>query len=339
MTATPPRATISREFLDAARTHYGLTPDSAPRELGESFNLNVLVRNGKRDLVVRVYRQWMTVARLEAVQHIRRFLHERGLPFARTCPTVDGRPWCEAAGHLVEAEEFVGSDTYMDTAEHIRIGLALLGRIHSELRRAPASPAAATPPHANHVEAMHLVGAVAAGLAVVRQRTLAGAETRYAAQAEALARRLEEVESPFAKLLPRQLVHGDYWDDNVRFSGDRVVLVTDLDFMGWRPRIDDLALTLFYTNERLGRQDTSPSRFAQLRTLVDGYDASLDVPLSITERQALPYAIARTPLCFIAQLADDAGVPDQADRLHQRGPAFEWALDMISTPEWRTAFL
>jgi Ser/Thr protein kinase RdoA (MazF antagonist) len=48
--------------------------------------------------------------------------------------------------------------------------------------------------------------------------------------------------------LPRQLAHGDFWDNNVLFRSGRVVSVTDFDFMGVRPRIDDLALTLYHTN-------------------------------------------------------------------------------------------
>jgi Ser/Thr protein kinase RdoA (MazF antagonist) len=37
-----------------------------------------------------------------------------------------------------------------------------------------------------------------------------------------------------------QLVHGDFWDDNVLFAGDEVVLVTDFDFLGLRPPVGDL---------------------------------------------------------------------------------------------------
>jgi Ser/Thr protein kinase RdoA (MazF antagonist) len=52
--------------------------------------------------------------------------------------------------------------------------------------------------------------------------------------------------------LPHQLVHGDFWDNNVGFLGGRPVLVADFDFMGERARIDDLALTLWYARCDLG---------------------------------------------------------------------------------------
>ena len=68
-----------------------------------------------------------------------------------------------------------------------------------------------------------------------------------AVAAEELARLIDHTERSLPSF-PRQLVHGDYWDNNVLFRAGRIVLVADLDFMGERARIDDLALTLYYTN-------------------------------------------------------------------------------------------
>ena len=65
--------------------------------------------------------------------------------------------------------------------------------------------------------------------------------------AEELAQLVDAAERTAAPL-PRQLVRGNLWDNNVFFRAGRPVLVTDLDFMGKRLRIDDLALTLYYTN-------------------------------------------------------------------------------------------
>ena len=57
------------------------------------------------------------------------------------------------------------------------------------------------------------------------------------------------------------------------------MLVADLDFMGERARIDDLALTLYYTNSTFTDDQTSDTRIRRLRTLVDAYDSGLDQPL------------------------------------------------------------
>jgi Ser/Thr protein kinase RdoA (MazF antagonist) len=64
------------------------------------------------------------------------------------------------------------------------------------------------------------------------------------AVAEELAELVTQAETRLVSRLPRQLVHGDFWDNNVLFRGGRVVLLADFDFLGERARIDDLALTL-----------------------------------------------------------------------------------------------
>ena len=68
--------------------------------------------------------------------------------------------------------------------------------------------------------------------------------------------------------------------DNVLFREGRIVLVTDLDFMGVRPRVDDLALTLYYANSTLSGDQLSDARVHRLRGLVDAYDNGLTVPLT-----------------------------------------------------------
>jgi Ser/Thr protein kinase RdoA (MazF antagonist) len=64
-----------------------------------------------------------------------------------------------------------------------------------------------------------------------------------------LADLVSEAEGPLATGGAGQLVHGDFWDNNVYFRSEKLVAVTDLDFMGKRPRIDDLALTHYFTDE------------------------------------------------------------------------------------------
>ncbi|GAA5013985.1 hypothetical protein GCM10023317_52480 [Actinopolymorpha pittospori] len=328
---------MSRELLDVVSRQYGLQPLSDHSDLEDSFNLNVVVRDGDQRLVVRVYRSSTTAPRLEAVQRVRRFLIDDGLPFAPLRPTLEGCGWCEFDGRLIEVEQFVPSQTYMESFEHIRLAMPVLAHLHNRLGLAPATGAAAAAPVANHVDSAHVVESVAAGLAVARSASLSAEESRYAAIAETLSHRLRRAEKQDGGRLRCQLVHGDFWDDNVKFTGSRVSLITDLDFMGVRPRVDDLALTLFYTNERLGRDDSSGQRPAQLRELVDAYDEALRPRLSKAERQALPYAIARTPLCFIAQSAD-SGAAAAAQVLRERGPVLSWALTTINDRRWTTAF-
>jgi homoserine kinase type II len=118
-----------------------------------------------------------------------------------------------------------------------------------------------------------------------------------------------------------------------------VALVTDLDFMGRRARIDDLALTLYYTTSTFWDDPDSDARLARLRGLVDAYDGGLDVPLSAAERAALPLALARTPLAFVAMIAavdSEAGARRLASELPRD---VAWARRIAADPDrWRAAF-
>ena len=141
--------------------------------------------------------------------------------------------------------------------------------------------------------------------------------------------------------LPRQLVHGDFWDNNVLFADGQVALVTDLDFMGERARIDDLALTLFFAALELAPDVASGEGLRSLRVLVDAYDSGLDLRLTNDERAALPLAMARQPLWsagrWLALLDTEATARRLAAGL---GPEVDWALELMrELPRWQDAFV
>jgi Ser/Thr protein kinase RdoA (MazF antagonist) len=166
------------------------------------------------------------------------------------------------------------------------------------------------PRFANHLEPADVVASVRRGTAQIRGWGPTPGESRLAAVAEELAERVAETETRLVSRLPCQLVHGDFWDNNVLLRGGRPVLQADFDFMGERARIDDLALTLHCARCDLGGEGDPLGERARLRRLVAGYDAGLDVPLSAAERAALPVAIARQPLSsigvWVARLDDPA---------------------------------
>ena len=139
--------------------------------------------------------------------------------------------------------------------------------------------------------------------------------------------------------MPTQLVHGDFWDNNVLFRDGRIVLVTDFDFMGERARVADLALTLYFADCSLGQEDDK-GRIARLRRLVDTYDSGLDIPLTTAERATLPLAIARQPLWaiggWLAMLDDEKTARDLAAVMSagvERAPQVVRGID-----QWQQAF-
>lgn len=140
--------------------------------------------------------------------------------------------------------------------------------------------------------------------------------------------------------MPTQLVHGDFWDNNVLFRDGRIVLVTDFDFMGERARVDDLALTLYFADSSLGQEEDGV-RIARLRRLVDAYDSGLDLPLTTAERAALPLAIARQTLWaiggWLAKLDDEQAARDLAAVM---SADVERALQVVGgIDQWQQAFV
>ena len=115
--------------------------------------------------------------------------------------------------------------------------------------------------------------------------------------------------------------------------------MTDLDFMGERARIDDVALTLYYTNSTFSEDPLSDERIQRLRSLLDAYDSGLDEPLTTVERLALPLAIARTPLFLMRYIAlmetKELAVKPIAETL----PDLEWALHLLADfAHWQQKF-
>jgi Ser/Thr protein kinase RdoA (MazF antagonist) len=166
------------------------------------------------------------------------------------------------------------------------------------------------------------------------------AERSLAAVAEELAELVTQAETGLVSRLPRQLVHGDLWDNNVLFRHRRAVLLADFDFMGERARVDDLARTLWCARADLSAVGGPTEERARLRRLVASYDAGLEVPLAGVERAALPVAMARQPLSsiggWVARLDDEAAARRHAASV---GPELEAALRIITElGRWQDAF-
>jgi Ser/Thr protein kinase RdoA (MazF antagonist) len=294
------RAKVSSELLRALADRYGIRGKFA--DLGGSSNLNLLIEQGPSRFVVRVYRPWLTPSRLADMQLVRRELARGGVPCIQSIETRAGETWIVVEDRLVEVEPYVEHDGKMDSWQRLKVALPLLGRGHTLMAMFEVSDDGRVAPAANHVDAADVIAWTSRGTACIRSWDASPSELRLAEASEELARLLKDAEGGRPPLA-RQLVHGDFWDNNVLFRSDRVVLVADLDFMGERPRIDDLALVLYYTNSTFWKDPLSDHRIHELRDLVEAYDDGLSDHLTIAERAALPLALARTPLCFVGMVA------------------------------------
>jgi len=101
------------------------------RDLGGSANLNLLVDDRSGRFVARVYRPFVTPARLDGLQRVRRALSAHGLPVVAPVPTRAGRPWSWLEDRLVEVEPFVPSTGRMNSVARLETALPTLGRMHA----------------------------------------------------------------------------------------------------------------------------------------------------------------------------------------------------------------
>jgi len=330
------RAKPSPELFDVLGARYGIDAEGAA-DLGGSANLNLLI--GGR-WVVRVYRPCVTAARLADINRARMAMRAGNVPCAEVIPTDEGEPSTMAGDRLIEVERYVTSDSRMNSWERLEDGLPTLGRIHSLLAPVVLGPAGKAPLFVNHVESYEAVEWTSRGADRIRSWRSTAAERRLADLAEELAELVWAAECDAVADIPRQLVHGDFWDNNVLFRGGRMVLVTDFDFMGERPRIDDLALTLYYTNSTFAAGPLSDNRIRRLRRLVNAYDSGLDERLTTNERECLPLAIARQPLWAVGKWLALLDAEEAARGLAaEMTPDVMWALALIrDRHRWQTAF-
>jgi homoserine kinase type II len=319
---------------------WGLGAPNQVVDLGGSSSLNLLVGGAGRGYVVRVHRPHVTPERLGAVQQARRALLAGGVPCAAPVPTRQGTAWASFERRLVEVEAYVGHDAVMDSWQRLRVGMALLAQVHNRLRGLEVGEEGRRPRFANQLSSTDVMASVRRGGERIRGWEPTPVERHLADLAEELAELVIQAEAGLVADLPRQLVHGDFWDDNVLFRRGKPVLLADFDFMGERARIDDLALTLHCARAGLAGEGGPAEELVRLGRLVSSYDASLEVPLSTGERAALPTAMAHQPLSsiggWVARLDDEA-----AARRHLASAAPELAAArqlMTELDRWRDAF-
>jgi Ser/Thr protein kinase RdoA (MazF antagonist) len=333
------RAVPSDSLLTLLSQKYALEISDGWADLGGSSNLNLLMRRGARAYVARVYRPCISVSRLADIQLARRRIAEIGIPCPQPIPTFDGDLWTFVDSRLVEVEEYVERDADMDTWERVEAGLPILARIHTALEPLKVSSESRAPRFVNHIQPEEALEATAFGAARIRSWIESANFKRLADSAEELARLVDDGEQELTRTLPRQLVHGDFWDNNVFFRDGQMVLVNDFDHMGERARIDDLALTLYFTHLKFPMEEGLERRMRRLCALVDAYESGLASHLTRKERASLPLAIARQPLWsiggWIATLDDDVAARSHADGMHA---AIEFGLSLVrDLPRWQRA--
>ncbi|MCI4343168.1 MAG: phosphotransferase [Thermoplasmata archaeon] len=329
----------STELLEHVREAYSVGGVELTMDLGGSRNHSLLVTTGSGMLVIRVYRAGMSLDRLAAIQLVRRTLGARGVPTSVAYRARSGELWSRHEGQIIEVEDYVEHSSQLDTWSRLEIALPILGRVHNTLRTLSPSPASKKPVTVNYPTTAEVQEWTPRALKRIESWPLLPEQIELVRSAEFLARRLQELDDPLRGTKPIQLVHGNFWGSSVLFRSGKVVLVTDLDFMAERPRVEDLALTLYFASSTLAKDPSSDRTLRRLRGLVDAYDAQLEERLSPIERRALPLAIARAPLAVMQYIAQSERTEEAQHLLRAMRPDLTWAAAIVADiGHWQQGF-
>lgn len=179
-------------------------------------------------------------------------LSAKGLPTPLARPTREGRRWSEVDGQVYELYPYLAGEAYDPTSE---MQLREAGRRLAEFHRAADDfqppPGKAWPRY--HDPANTIAGLEWAARLLAEQ----AAPTRLGRQpAEALqeVERLTVVARSLSQHFPDDaywdcpvvLVHGDWHPANVKYRGDRVCGIFDLDWATRQPRLVDIADGVMY---------------------------------------------------------------------------------------------
>ena len=272
---------------------------------------------------------------VEALHQARARLAACGIPVVELLTSLTGSTWHPSQGRVVEVERWVEHDGRMNTWPRLRTGCSLLAEIHNAWSGLDLGPEGEACAWANSISPAEVVARCQGAARRLRRWGLSGLADDVVRLAELTAD---------DRALHTQVVHGDFWDNNVYLRDDQIVAVTDFDFLGRRPRIDDLALLLYFADEQPyfeGVGERSPhTRRDELTPLVRAYADRLTTPLTDDELTALPIGLARQPLWSYGMR-----VVLESDEDHARGhamssaPAVARALEIMTEPDrWTEAF-
>ena len=294
--AVPGRAVPTEALVERSAGLWGIPRAFTWRDLGGTYNLNLLIEWDGGCRVLRAHRPWVLPTRLGLVQQIRHDLSAT-VPCPTPIASVSGSTYELVSGHLVEAEDFVEHDH--NTGPLPEAAFTMLAQLQG--RSAQWSPALLRwpPVTANRPETALLADWVTELAAHVPAAELSAARE--------LVRRIDSAERRAAPL-PRAVVHGDFVGPNVLFRDGALVAVLDLDFIGVAERAWDMAVALF----------GSPTADVGIDAAVSAFDAGSAHPLSRAEIAALPGLMARfgAALCLQSALTPDPAAGFEEGKAH-----------------------
>lgn len=179
---------------------------------------------------------------IRAQHHLIDWLRRAGFPAPAIVPTGTGETFLALDGELYDVQLYIEGQPYNhDRAAHLKQAALTLARYHTLVRG--FAPEVLCPP--GELYSPPILRAILKSLSTEWQ---VESDDELADQARQLRTHLASLEAQFSEHgpLPCLVIHGDYYADNLLFSGDKIVGVVDYDKARWQPRVVELAEALIY---------------------------------------------------------------------------------------------
>lgn len=287
-------------------THFQLRHVQILKDLGGTYNLNLLVSTERGEYVLRLYRPWVTRERLYQLQHIKHILSHAGFPVLLPIPGSAGDTILEYNNGLMELEPFIVHDSIADTWERNVKAFTLLGKLHSFLATQTGHIEQANPVVSNYGTPEQLL----TWTQQAREKIVQSSQHRHTPERQQALTLYEESIHMLSSLqtwwkaaqehLPRQLTHGDYGGGNILFLQEHIVALLDFDLLRVRERVYELAYSLYWCLWKWEKL-TDITFWPRVKELLDAYSQATQHPISLIEIQSIPIMMVCVPLYWIAE--------------------------------------
>lgn len=300
-----PRAMFGDELRDAILEQFSLGTIIAIKDLGGTYNLNILLRTTLGTYVVRVYRPWVTYERLAMTHQVKQVLYENAFPVVLPIAGKGGETLFSLQGRYGEVEHFIPHDEVTETWARYETAFSLLAGLHdclaTRLEHIPF-----VPPQVSNYGTPDVLFT---WMSQVEQRIVQMSDDTMKRSALALCvdtmQLLTVMKTKWNETghaLPQQVTHGDYGFGNILFRDECIVAILDFDFLAVRERIFDLAYTLYWMFHRIeGGLSPANLSWSRVRDMLTRYNSTSTRPLTGMEVRTLPLEIARVPLYWVAE--------------------------------------
>jgi Ser/Thr protein kinase RdoA (MazF antagonist) len=281
---------ISETDLKRAIHAYGLVPDSIDEMTQGCYALVYKIQCGGKDSVVRIRNEMANAsevifARKWGQAVCREVIVPVPLAPLDIVPVVAGR--CVEIAPYIEHEHsnggHVGPEAWITVGEWV-------GRMH-RLGTQLSDEAPVNLPYGNypHDTLMNTYLTRA-------WRTVPGEKVNLLMNAEELFKQSERMLQPYQEKLTSGVVHGDMHFWNVLYAKGEPVAIIDLDFLQQGILISDIAYACIWLDA--WESERGGEWRGVMRRYLTAYEDGRQKPLSVTERESLPWLRVRTHIFF-----------------------------------------